>query len=673
MTRIVDKFPYRVERRDYVVIPLKDGTQIAATIWLPDNAEQQPVPAIVEMVPYRRRDGTVFRDWPMHHYLAGHGFACCRIDLRGSGDSGGLLRDEYTPQEQEDACTIIAWLAAQRWCTGVVGMTGISWGGFNALQVAALRPPALKAIITLCSSDDRYADDVHYMGGCLLTEDAMWASFMLAQNALPPDPQIVGERWREMWAERLEANTCWSEHWLEHQRRDDYWKQGSVAENYDAIEVPVYAIGGWEDSYSNTIPRLLGGLKGPRKGLIGPWSHQYPCRGTPGPLIGYLQEVLRWWRYWLKGEDTGIMDEPMLRVWINDPENPQPFFVRHAGRWVTEASWPSPRIHTRTLYLNAHRLAEHPEPGEALLLRSPLTAGRDCGRWGGYGGESPDLPSDQRREDGVSLCFDTAPLQEDLDLLGAVTLDLTVSADMPGINLVARLCDVAPDGRSTLISWGVLNLSHRDSHEFPTSLVRAEPVSARLQLNDIGRHIVKGSRLRLALGTQHWPIIWPQPFLGTLRLEPGTCRLHLPIRPPAESDATIPPFEPAETAPLTQYFEQRQGRSDRRITEDVATQSQTIEMTSDYGRFRLEAYDIVADSISKESLTITGEDPLSARLDSRWFMGFISGEADVEIRSRVTLTSDETAFELIWRIQAFERGRLVHDRSNRKRIPRDFL
>lgn len=297
------EFPYEVETIDPLWIELKDGTRIAATLWRPKLAA--PVPVVVEMIPYRRRDGTVFRDLELHPYIAGHGIACCRVDLRGTGDSDGVMLDEYLPREQEDACEIIAWLAAQAWCNGNIGMTGISWGGFNALQVAARQPPALKAIITLCSTDDRYADDVHYMGGALLTENEMWSNFMLALNSMPPDPQIVGERWRAMWKARLAANRSWSETWLSHQRRDAYWQKGSVCEDFSAIHCAVLAVCGWEDSYSNAVPRLLKHLTSPKRAIMGPWTHTYPCRGDPGPRIGYLQEALRWWKHWLSGEDTG--------------------------------------------------------------------------------------------------------------------------------------------------------------------------------------------------------------------------------------------------------------------------------------------------------------------------------------------------------------------------------
>ena len=258
--------------------------------------------------------------------------------MRGSGDSDGLLADEYLPQEQADAVEVIAWLAAQPWCSGAVGMMGISWGGFNALQVASHRPPALKAIITACSTDDRYADDCHYMGGCLLNNTIAWGSTMFAFGAQPPDPEVVGERWRDMWLERLENNPLMAATWIEHQHRDDYWKQGSVCEDYAAITAAVYAVGGWADGYSNAIPRLIAGLPGPKKGLIGPWAHAYPHVAQPGPQIGFLQEALRWWDHWLKGIDTGIMDEPVLRAWMQESVPPATTYAERPGRWIAESS-----------------------------------------------------------------------------------------------------------------------------------------------------------------------------------------------------------------------------------------------------------------------------------------------------------------------------------------------
>ena len=669
---VVETFPRPVRRLDPVFVPMPDGARLAATVWLPEDAEAHPVPAVLEMIPYRRRDGTVFRDHLMHPYVAGHGFACCRVDLRGSGDSDGILADEYTDKEHDDACAVIAWLAAQPWCSGAVGMTGISWGGFNALQVAARRPPALKAIITLCASDDRYADDVHYYGGGLLTEEPLWSAFMLALSALPPDPQIVGSRWRDMWRQRLEAATCLSATWLSHQRRDAYWRRGSACEDFAAIEVPVLAVSGWDDTYSNAVPRLLAGLLGPAKGILGPWTHAYPFLGEPGPAIGYLQEAIRWWRHWLAGVDTGIMEEPKLAAWISEPHAPQPSYADHPGRFVGEPAWPSPNVRERVLHLNEGRLAAEPAPGRAMVLRSPVTAGRDCGRYGGYGGSVPDMALDQRREDGLGLAFDTPPLDEGFEILGAAAVEMTATADAPQALLVARLCDVAADGTSTLITWGALNLAHRGGSADPEPLVPGEPFTARLVLNDVGRRVAAGSRLRLVLTTQHWPILWPSPAMPTIRIEPGACRLRLPVRVAPPGDAPVR-FAEAETSPPVPFEALRPEAHRREVAVDVGSGTQSIVLTSDHGRQRLTDRDITIAAHSREAFTIRDGDPLSAAVEADWTLATASGGADVETRSHVRLTADAHRFHLAWRLEAREAGEIVFERAEETWIDRDNL
>ena len=306
--RVVETLPRPVRVHENVWIPLPDGTRLAARLWLPADADRHPVPALVEYLPYRKRDRTRGRDEPIHRYFAGHGYASLRVDLRGTGDSDGLLDDEYLPQEQRDGVAVIAWLARQPWCTGAVGMIGKSWGGFNALQIAALRPPALKAVVSVCSTDDRYADDAHYMGGCLLNENLIWGTQLMALVAEPPDPALVGPGWREAWARRLAHAQPFPAVWMRHRRRDDYWRHGSVGEDPAAVGCPVFLAGGWADAYTNAIPRLLASLSVPRRGLIGPWAHLYPHLGTPGPAIGFLQECLAWWDRWLQpdGAATGV-------------------------------------------------------------------------------------------------------------------------------------------------------------------------------------------------------------------------------------------------------------------------------------------------------------------------------------------------------------------------------
>src|SRR5277367_1818242 len=196
---IVGQYPRPIHVIENLRIPMPDGSTLAAKVWLPRDVEQRPVPAIIDYIPYRQRDGSVIADERTFPYFAGHGYASVRIDIRGTGDSDGLFEDEYVKQEQDDGVAAIEWIARQPWCTGSVGMIGISWGGFSALQVAARRPEALKAIITHCSTDDRYTDDAHYLGGAILDGMFGWGSTFFTLQAFPPDPAVVGTRWRDIW------------------------------------------------------------------------------------------------------------------------------------------------------------------------------------------------------------------------------------------------------------------------------------------------------------------------------------------------------------------------------------------------------------------------------------------------------------------------------------------
>ena len=309
--KLIDIDQDQIDTRD-VWIPMPDGVRLHARVWLPRDAQQHPVPAILEYLPYRLDDWTSVRDSERHPYYAANGYASIRVDVRGSGSSEGLFDDEYSAAELDDGIRVIEWLAEQPWCSGDVGMFGISWGGFNSLQLAARGPEALKAIVTVCSTDDRYDNDVHYMGGAVLAIDmAAWAGTMLAFASRPPRPEVTGDGWVEQWRERLTHQRPLAETWLAHQERDDYWRHGSACEDYDSFRAAVLAVGGWSDPYRDTVLRLLENLEVPTKGIIGPWSHQYPDRGlAPGPGMDFLGETLRWWDRWLKGADTGVRARP---------------------------------------------------------------------------------------------------------------------------------------------------------------------------------------------------------------------------------------------------------------------------------------------------------------------------------------------------------------------------
>ena len=660
-----------VRRLDPVWIPLKDGTRLAARVWLPVDADAHPVPAVLEYLPYRRRDFTAQRDALTHPYLAAHGYASVRVDMRGSGDSDGVLTDEYLPLEQDDAVEVIAWLAGQPWCTGAVGMMGHSWGGFNALQVAARRPPALRAIITSCSTDDRYADDVHYMGGCLLADNLRWASAMFAHNSRPPDPQVVGPRWREMWLERLRGSGLWLDTWLRHQRRDAFWRQGSVCEDFGAIQSAVLAVGGWLDGYTNAVPRLLAGLPGPRQGLIGQWAHRYPHMALPGPGVGFLQMAVRWWDTWLKGQAPPA-GEPLLQAWIQDSIPPASHYESLPGRWVAERAWPSPRIAPRRYVLHPFRLAAEPGPERPLVLRSPETVGLHAGRWCPYG-LTPDQPLDQRLEDGGALTFDTDPLPERLEILGAPVAELELAVNRPVALVAARLSDLAPDGAATRVSYGLLNLTHRESHERPTPLCPGQRYRVRLQLNDVGRAFPAGHRIRLALSTAYWPIAWPAPEPVTLTLFAGASTLTLPVRPPDPTDDDLPPLPPLETAAPLAVTALGPSRTERVVHHDVVSGQVTLDWSQDSGPHRYDEIDLTVHTVAADRFTIHPQDPLSARAEVTWTVRLGRGDWQVETRTWTELTATRDTFEVRASLEALEGGAPVHQERWERSIPRDLV
>ncbi len=669
---IVTQFPRAVREIENLFITLSDGCRLAARIWLPADAEQNPVPAILEYLPYRKRDGTAERDHLTHPYFAGNGYACVRVDMRGSGESDGILEDEYLKLEQDDCLEVLRWIAAQPWCTGAIGMIGISWGGFNGLQVAARRPPELKAVVSLCSTDDRYADDIHFMGGSLLNDNLQWASVMFAYMSRPPDKALLGDAWRKTWLERLKQQPLLVATWLRHQRRDAYWKHGSICEDWGAITCPVYLVGGWADGYSNTIPRMLAHLKCPKKGLIGPWAHKYPHFAKPGPQIGFLQECLRWWDKWLKGIETGIMDEPAYRVWMEEPAPPRAYYDDRPGRWVAEPSWPSPHVKYRRLALDAGgRLAAKPGPETVMRARSPQSVGEGCGAWCGFG-IGPERPLDQRADDGRSLCFDGEPLPERLEILGAPKVTLELAVDRPVAFVAVRLNEVAPDGAATRVTYGILNLTHRESHEHPQALEPGKRHRVTVQLNDIAHAFAAGSRLRIAVSTSYWPLVWPSPEPVTLSLFTGASHLELPLRAPRPEDAKLPPFGPPEGAePLAKTYHRPAGGR-RWIERDVGVGTSTYWIEEDMGHYTMDRIGLETDFVQREAYRIRDDDPLSAEVEIAYTVKIGRGDWRTRTETRTIMRADKTHFRIEARLEAYEGETQVFARDWDERIPRDL-
>ncbi|MAM26085.1 MAG: peptidase S15 [Rhodobacteraceae bacterium] len=646
-------------------ITLSDGSRLSARVWMPEDAGDDPVPAILEYLPYRKRDGTVARDALTHPYFAERGYACIRVDIRGNGDSEGLMEDEYTPQELSDAVEVIDWLAAQPWCNGRVGMMGISWGGFNGLQVAALGPEPLKAVITLCSTVDRYADDIHYKGGCLLNENLGWGATMWSYSSRAPDPALRGN-WRQMWLERLENEPFLPSVWLRHQTRDAYWRHGSVIEDYSAIKAKVLAVGGWGDAYKNAVPQIVEALPG-AKGIVGPWVHKYPHFAVPEPRIGFLQEALRWWDRWLKDIDTGVEADPDYRAYLMDGVRPATWYAERPGRWVTEAEGATAHLESARLHLTDEGLATEPA-GLDRHVHSPAdcgsAAGEYCAIWLG-----PEQPGDQRVDDALSSCFDSAPLTSDMDILGAPRITLRLASDRPQAQIAVRLNHLHPDGASTRITYGVLNLSHRRSASDPQAMTPGAEEEITLDLDHIGYRIPEGHRLRVAVSTAYWPLIWPAPEAATLTLSGG--HIDLPQRPSGQQDEYV--FPPPAAAAAWEPEELRPEAHLRRQERDLTSDAVTLVIEDDFGKVRDRDHGIVSGSVARERWTILPDDPLSASGACHWTDELEREGLRLRTETRCKMTCDAAFFHLTARIEAYENDELIYERDVTDSIERQFM
>lgn len=656
------EFPYETTRED-LYIPLADGARLYARIWRP--VTEEPVPALLEYLPYRLGDWTAPRDAQRHPWYAGHGYASVRVDVRGHGNSEGMPGDEYDATELTDGVAVIHWLAQQEWCSGNVGMFGISWGGFNSLQLAALAPAPLKAIVTVCSTDDRYDNDVHYMGGSVLAVDMhAWAATMLAFVCRPPDPEQVGDVWREMWLNRLETVEPFVHTWLEHQTRDAYWKHGSVCEDYGAVKAAVLAVGGWHDPYRDTVLRLVEHLDPAKvRGLIGPWSHQYPDRGLPpGPGIGFLQETLRWWDHHLKGAENGVMDEPLLRSWISGSHPPATVYETLPGRWVGDTSWPSANVVPVVYALQ----------GGPQTVRSPQQTGVDAGRFFPFGNDA-DLPPDQRDEDAKSLSFEFPVEDAPIEILGRPRVKLHIRMEVPRGQVIARLCDVAPDGSSTLVTRGALNLSARHGRDRSDDWPVGTTEDVTFELNGIGHTFPRGHRIRLAVSSSYWPWIWPQAGSAGFTLDADGSFAELPVRRHTE-DHAIAFEEPEQAEPLGVVHPATldEQRPERLVVRDVAKGEWRLEVDPRYGGTRVypDGLEFTEDAV--ETYTIQEQDPLSARTRSDWSIRLHRPEIawDVRIETRSEIGADAQDFITSDEVICKEGDEIVFHRTWEKRIPR---
>ncbi len=544
-----------------VMIPMPDGIRLAADLYLPDDGSEalsveRALPVVIDYLPYRKDEvnpaaARLYLELPRRGYIA------ARVDIRGTGGSEGVNTDEYTHQEQMDGAETVEWVAAQPWCDGHVNVMGISYGGFTALQIAALAPPHLTSVIPVDFTDDRYTDDCHYRGGLLrMYYDSGWyGTRMIAWGAMPPDPVWAADDWAAVWERHIADNEPYLLKWLEHQTDGPYWRNGSVGDGR-TIRCPVFLIGGWRDGYPNPPLRLFANLDVPKKVLIGPWNHAYPDAAIPGPRIDHLDEVVRWLDHWCKSIQNGVMDEPPIVVYLQRSEPPVVDRLDSKGEWRAETAWPIPGAIERTWELAAGGRLEPAGAGGAGRdaaaagfddLAYDPTVGLTAGLWSG--GIQFGLPGDQRPDEALSLVYTSAPLETELAILGWPRATLTVDSTAPVIGFAASLCDVAPDGRSHLVAKGMLNVTRRKSLLEPEPLEPGAVVELGIEIDCTGWIFAAGHRIRLDVANADFPNVWPTPVPATSRVHrgPGLSQLTLPVVPP-QGSAAAPEFRVSPVA-----------------------------------------------------------------------------------------------------------------------------
>ena len=629
-----------------VRIPAAGGVTLAATLWRPARAGR--VPAILEVIPYRRGDVTHARDRTIHPVLAAHGFACLRIDMRGSGDSGGVLSDSVAVTANGDTETAIAWAAAQDWCDGQVGMLGISWGGANVIFTAARRPPALKAAVACCFSHDTFQFGMFYRGGVPLTKVFGWATMVTAMNARPPAPDAVPD-WRAAWRARLDDLSPQIDAFLGNASRGAYW-DNRLIRDWRAVDLPLWL--GWSQRdamFADAVADLLPRLAGPWQATLTPSVHRYPHLSLPGPSVDVLPEWAAFFARAFAGE--AAFERPgRIRAFRREAEPPDPWpAAQAAGTWVELDGLDGP---AETRELGARRIGPAFDLGWSAGEAMP---------WCAFA-PGPELAGDQAETDERCAVWDWPVGERPLDLAGRPTLRLRLVPDRPVAQVAARLMDVHPDGRATRIGLGLASLNRAKDDRAPGPLTPGEAVEAEVPLNVLAYRLRPGHRLRLALSGGLWPLTLPAPELVNLDLVDGTLSLpraamrEVPAPPAARASVARDPLRPPE----------------RRRTLARDGDRVTLTVTDEMGDWGVGDTGRRFGTRQVERFSCDPADPASAVAETAvtWRLG--APGQDVEVEVAATLRCETEAFAVETRMVARDGGAEVAARDWRSVIARAF-
>ncbi len=637
---------YNLTVRDWR-IPMRDGIRLYAKAWHPEG--DGPFPAVINYDPYRSSDWRTMSRGNFFHFLAKHGYVVLHLGVRGTDGSEGIVTDEYPLQEQEDGYDAVEWVAAQSWCNGKVGMIGTSYAGFTAVQVAMHRPPHLKTIIPLYATDDRYTDDVHYEGGalCSLFDLAGWASMMVSMNALPP-AESIGEDYEAVWNEHLDGNEPYQLNWLKNQIDGPYWRPASLRPNFDSIECPVLIIGAWRDFYRNSALRMYEHLNVPKKLLMGPWGHVFPDWGYPGPSINYMPQMVRWFDHWLKDLDTGMIEEPSFTAFMRESSFTNPDFKGGLGYWSELEKWPLTNMSEKRFFLSAQTKLEEEIKGEGSDdFTYHVAVGMGTPTWHiniAKGGKE-----EQDFDENNSLFYTSDALNERLNIMGRPQLELTFSSTAPIVNLIVKLFDVAPDGSSDIITWGVLNLTHRNSHTEPKSLIPRDKVNLNIEFDATSWIFHPGHTIKISLASSDFPNIWPSPYSAINTVwwgeEYQSC-LILPVIP--ESNPEEAPLFGEIEMPLDVY-KINYAPSKSKLFYDLENAKTTFQFSqSQEGSLPEDGIFLTFDENS--SFTVSDKNPANALLQNEHDIQIRTKKSNSRAVTKAQLESDKDNFHVSYEL-----------------------
>jgi predicted acyl esterase len=624
-------------------------------------------PGVMEYHPYRRLAAALpdYRDEypPVVPYLAERGYAVVQYDVRGTGSSSGFSTDIYAPEERQDGYDMVGWIAEQPWCSGAVGMIGKSYGAVVQWQVAVQRPPALKAIVVRSANDDVYAGFTN-PGGCIRPwMFEYYAPLMNALNFAPPDPDLVGERWSTIWSERLEHSAPWSLGYICNTLQGPYWREQSLAPDYDRVQCAVLLIEGWADWYATEELRAFQRLSAPKKVLIGPWGHYYPeeKEALPGPRIDSRPEYLKWFDHWLKDIDNGVMQEPPVTVFVRGWQAPSLLCLEDAGVWRNEAAWPPARVQPTMMYLARGGTLSYAvgDQGSHHYPYRP-SIGISTGRRG-LGSTTPwAMPIDQRLDEAYSLLFTTEPLQAAIELLGEPLVELYAASSAEVAYFHLKLCDVADDGTARLICDGGLLATHRDSHEVPAPLVPGHMYTLRFPLRHCAYRVAAGHRLRVAVASAEFQNAWPtgQKAINTVYFGGGhASHIVLPIAP-VDSDPLTPPrlHESPHAPPAAETLAQPTYRFEFDLVKDTVS---CVLQPADAGR-----------TSSQSRYTVSNRDPALTVISSSATHVAVHPTLDIRIEATCQTSSDATSYAHLSQVRITVDGAEHFRKSWNATVPR---